>query len=89
MVAVQGYFIGKWSRRFGDRRVIFAGLALLALGMLLTGLTPRVPLPNYSQQQLQAEITAGGSMRAHENPTTQNMPVALPSDANTGWSGLI
>jgi DHA1 family tetracycline resistance protein-like MFS transporter len=89
VVAVQGYFIGKWSRRFGDRRLIFAGLALLALGMLLTGLTPRVPLPNYSQQQLQAEITTGGSMRAHENPTTQNVPVELPSDENTGWIGLI
>ena len=32
MVAVQGGFVGKWSRQYGDRRVIFAGLALLAIG---------------------------------------------------------
>jgi DHA1 family tetracycline resistance protein-like MFS transporter len=89
VVAVQGYFIGKWSRKFGDRRLIYAGLGLLALGIIMIALTPRVPLPNYSQQELEAEITTGGSMRAHENPTTQNLPVQLPPDTTTGWIGLV
>lgn len=89
VVAVQGYYIGKWSRRFGDRRLIYAGLALLALGMILVAFTPRVPLPGYSQQKLNVEITSGGEMRAHENPTTQNLPVQLPSDTRTGYLGLV
>jgi MFS family permease len=88
VVAVQGYYIGKWSRKFGERRLIFAGLGLLAIGMLLTALTPRVPLPGYSQASLTNEITASGSMRAHENPTTQNIPVELPDESRRGWLGL-
>lgn len=88
VVAVQGYFIGKWSRKFGDRRLIYAGLALLSIGMLLTALTPSVPPPSYSKTALQAELGASGSLRAHENPTTQNLPVTLPDDTNTGWLGI-
>jgi MFS transporter, DHA1 family, tetracycline resistance protein len=88
VVAVQGYYIGKWSRKFGDRRLIYAGLALLAIGTVMIALTPRIPLPSYSQTQLTAEITTSGNMRAHENPTTQNIPVQLPPDTNNGWLGI-
>ncbi len=88
VVAVQGYYIGKWSRKFGDRRLIFAGLALLASGIMMTALTPRIPPPSYSQQEMQAELTSGRSLRVQENPTTQNLPVQLPSDENTGWLGV-
>ncbi|MCU0487411.1 MAG: MFS transporter [Anaerolineales bacterium] len=88
VVAVQGYYIGKWSRKFGERRLIYTGLGLLAIGMLLTALTPRIPLPGYSQASLTSEITASGSIRAHENPTTQNIPVKLPDESRRGWLGL-
>jgi MFS family permease len=44
VVAVQGGYVGKWSR-YGDRRVIFAGLALLAIGLLLIAFTPQQPAP--------------------------------------------
>jgi len=88
-VAVQGYYIGKWSRKFGDRRLIFAGLALLALGVALTALTPSVPPPGYSQATLEAELTSSDVRSSTENPTTQNIPVALPDDQNTGWIGVI
>lgn len=89
VVAVQGYFIGKWSRKFGDRRLIYAGLALLALGMIMMALTPSVPPPGYSQQTLQTELNSGGTLRAHENPTTQNLPVQLPPDTHNGWAGIL
>ncbi len=45
VVAVQGGYVGKWSRKYGDRRVIFAGLALLAMGLLLIAFTPTQPAP--------------------------------------------
>jgi MFS family permease len=86
---VQGYYIGKWSRKFGDRRLIFAGLALLALGVALTALTPSVPPPGYSQAALEAELTSSDVRSNTENPTTQNIPVELPDDQNTGWIGVI
>ena len=49
VVMVQGYFIGKWSRRFGDRKLIFLGLATLAIGLMLTTFTPSQPPPWYDK----------------------------------------
>ncbi len=89
VVAVQGGFIGPWSRKFGERRLIYLGLALLAVGLTLTALTPRQPLPGYSKASLEAEMNASGGFRTHENPTTQNLAVELPPDDNNGWFGLV
>lgn len=89
VVAVQGGLIGRWSRRFGDRRLIFAGLALLALGLALTALTPRQPLPGYSRAELEAQLAASGNFRTHENPTTRSLAIDLPDDSHNGWLGLI
>ena len=89
VVAVQGGFIGPWSRKFGDRKLIYAGLALLAIGLTLTAFTPRQPMPGYSKEALTAELSASGDFRTHENPTTQTMPVELPDDNHNGWLGLV
>jgi DHA1 family tetracycline resistance protein-like MFS transporter len=88
VVAVQGGFIGPWSRKFGDRRLIYLGLATLAVGLTFTALTPRQPMPGYSKAALTAELTASGDFRTHENPTTRNLPVSLPDDTHNGWMGL-
>jgi len=88
VVAVQGGLIGPWSRKYGDRKLIYAGLALLAVGLALTALTPRQPLPGYSKAGLTAELAASGDFRTHENPTTRNTGVELPSDTHNGWLGL-
>jgi DHA1 family tetracycline resistance protein-like MFS transporter len=88
VVAVQGGFIGPWSRTIGDRRLVSIGLGALATGLALTAFTPRQPMPGYSQQELQAELSASGDFRTHENPTTRNLAVELPPDDRTGWLGL-
>ncbi len=87
VVAVQGYFIGKWSRRFGDRRIIFAGLALLAVGLILLALTPQRPVPWYSQADVTGQLTAGRELPG-ELPPTQDIAIDLPADGNNGWIGL-
>ncbi len=89
VVAVQGGFIGPWSRRFGDRKLIYAGLALLTVGLALTALTPRQPLPSYSKAKLEAQLAASGDFRTHENPTTRNIAIDLPSEDNKGWLGML
>jgi len=89
VVAVQGGFIGPWSRKLGDRRLIYLGLAALAVGMVLVSLTPRQPMPNYSQAALQAELSGSGSIRNLEHPTTKNLAVELPPDNRNGWFGLV
>jgi len=87
VVAVQGYFIGKWSRRFGDRRLVYGGLALLAVGLLIFGFTPRQPMPGYSQTALVEELS-GGRVMVGETPPTEDVAIELPDDSNNGWLGL-
>lgn len=79
LVLVQGKYIGPLSRRYGERRLIFAGLALVSLGLILTALTPAVVVPWYSAAELQAELT-------HSTSTIQ---VPLPAPADGGWLGLL
>ncbi|HEX6304078.1 MAG TPA: MFS transporter, partial [Anaerolineales bacterium] len=88
VVAVQGGFIGPWSRKLGDRRLIYLGLSTLAVGLVLTALTPRQPVPWYSKQALQSELQSSGDFRTHENPTTRELAVELPDDNHNGWMGL-
>lgn len=87
VVAVQGGFIGPWSRRFGDRRLIYGGLALLAVGLIFLGLTPQRPVPWYSEQALTEELS-GGRVVPGETPPTEDIAVALPDETRNGWLGL-
>lgn len=88
VVAVQGGLIGRWSRKYGERKLILAGLATLAIGLSLTAFTPRQPMPSYSKARLEQELQASGTFRTHENPTTQNLTIEIPDDRQTGWFGL-
>ncbi len=87
VVMVQGYFIGKWSRRFGEPRLIRFGLLALAAGLLLTAFTPRQPVPWYSRAGLQQQLTGQRNLPG-ETPPTQNLQIPLPDDASKGWLGL-
>lgn len=89
VVAVQGYFIGKWSQRFGDRRLMYGGLALLTVGLLLMASTPRQPTPNYSRAALQEELNSSTGDSPGEVPATENVSIDLPPDDNNGWFGAI
>jgi MFS family permease len=89
VVAVQGGFIGTWSRKLGDRRLTYMGLITLALGLALTALTPAQPVPWYSRPALVAELTEHNNQPAHTNTyATGAVHVALPSDDHNGWLGL-
>ena len=89
VVVVQGGLIGPWSRKLGDRRLAYVGLAALAIGLALTALTPAQPVPWYSKAALTTELSLRNNQPAHTNTyATGSVPVALPSDANKGWFGL-
>ncbi|HEY3342090.1 MAG TPA: MFS transporter [Anaerolineae bacterium] len=87
---VQGGLVGVWSRKYGDRWLIYLGLAALAIGLIFTSLTPQQPVPWYSRQAMTAELTASGSARTlpGEAPAARSIQIALPDDTNTGWAGL-
>ncbi len=89
VVAVQGGFVGKWSRRWGDRKLIYLGLATLAIGMALTAMTPTQPPPWYSKAALTAELSSNSAIEVNQIAATHNIPIALPDDSNLGWLGMI
>ena len=89
VVAVQGGLIGRWSRKYGDRKLVYAGLAILAIGLSMTAFTPRQPLPGYSQAELAAELQMESETRIGEHPTTDGLEVDIPPDDNKGWLGLV
>jgi MFS family permease len=88
VVAVQGYFVGKWSRRFGDRWVILLGLVLLAIGLTFTAITPSQAVPWYSQSSLLEELTLDKSQDS-QITSVEELNIGLPDESNTGWLGLI
>ena len=82
IVVVQGGFVGRWSKKYGDRWLVLLGLSTLAIGLILTSLTPRVPVPWYKQARVEASISGSN------NPSSlQNIHVNLPSEADNGWLG--
>jgi DHA1 family tetracycline resistance protein-like MFS transporter len=87
VVAVQGGLLGRWSRKWGDRKLIYAGLAALALGLALTALTPPDPVPWYSQARVQTELHAQQTLTGSV-PATGQLPIALPANTDRGWGGL-
>jgi DHA1 family tetracycline resistance protein-like MFS transporter len=88
VVAVQGGFIGPWSRKLGDRRLIYLGLATLAVGLTLVAFTPHQPVPWYSKAALTRELAASGNFHTNESSTTHNLQVGIPNDSHNGWMGL-
>ena len=85
IVIVQGGLIGRWSRKRGDRWLVILGVSALAIGLIGTSLTPRIPVPWYNQSKV-LESLAGQSSIAI---STQTIKVALPDEAAKGWFGII
>ncbi len=83
VVLVQGYFIGKWSRRFGDRFLIFLGLSTLAAGLLLMAFTPSQPPPWYNKADLTRQLNSQSTGAA-----VSPQAITIPEDTNKGLSGI-
>jgi len=84
VVAVQGKFIGPWSRRFGDRALVFGGLVMLAAGLLLSAAAPRQAVPWYDRAELVTELSGDDGTAV----TEQEIPITLPDESSKGWLGL-
>jgi MFS family permease len=84
IVIVQGGLIGRWSRKKGDRWLVILGVSTLAMGLIGTSLTPRIPVPWYSQSKVVESLAGQSEIRV----STQNIKVTLPDEANKGWGGI-
>jgi MFS transporter, DHA1 family, tetracycline resistance protein len=87
VVAVQGYFIGKWSRKFGERWLIMMGLGVLSIGLILTAFTPHQPVPWYNRAALQQQLSGDRNLPG-ETPPTKVVQIGLPDDSSKGYLGL-
>ena len=85
IIIVQGGLIGRWSKQKGDRWLVILGVSTLAIGLIGTALTPRIPVPWYNQ----AKVLAGLAGQSDLNLSTQNIKVTLPDETNKGWFGII
>ena len=88
IVAVQGGLIGRWSRKYGDRRLIIAALGLLAVGLILMGFTPHQPVPWYDEAAITAELNGTAESDLPLETARQNIPIELPDEEDKGWLGL-
>jgi MFS transporter, DHA1 family, tetracycline resistance protein len=81
---VQGGLIGKLTRRFGERRLVYTGLGLVASGLLLMSFTPTQPVPWYERDALIEELQSqtGGEVEISQ----VNL---LPPEDNRGVVGLV
>lgn len=87
VVMVQGYFVGKWSRKFGDRWLILMGFVVLGVGLIMSAVTFKIPVPWYSKEAVAIELT-GEVQQPGETPPVKDIQIDLPDDENTGWLGL-
>jgi DHA1 family tetracycline resistance protein-like MFS transporter len=87
IVIIQAGLIGRWSRQRGDRWLVMFGLGALALGLVLTALTPQIPVPWYRRDKVVASLEGtGGSL---STARTTSIQVELPDEAKRAWGGLI
>jgi len=82
IVVVQAGFVGRWSKKYGDRWLVILGLSTLALGLILTSVTPRVPVPWYDKAEVEAGLVGESSARVRD------INVELPTDDHNGWLGI-
>ncbi len=85
IVIVQGGLIGRWSRQRGDRWLVILGVSALAIGLIGTSLTPRIPVPWYSQTKVMDSLAGQSAIHV----SIQTIKVDLPPDAARGWLGIV
>jgi MFS family permease len=85
-VYVQVRLIGHWSRKYGERKLVFLALGTLAVGLLLLSVTPDQPNPFYIERQVEA------SLRTMAPNSTEaiigSIPIQLPSESQRGLGGI-
>ncbi len=87
LVLVQLRYIGRWSAKLGDRGLVTLALALLALGLLLTGLTPAAPHPFYVRELAQRDLLAAAP--SSTEAVMGELGVELPPNGKNSLAGVL
>ncbi|MFT3891833.1 MAG: MFS transporter [Anaerolineales bacterium] len=84
IIIVQGGLIGRWSRQKGERWLVILGVSTLAIGLIGTALTPRVPVPWYDREKVLQGLAGDNNVTS-----TQSIKVTPPEETNKGWFGIV
>ena len=87
LVLVQLRYIGRWSAKLGDRGLVKLALALLALGLLLTGLTPDAPHPFYVRELVQRDLLEAAPSQTEA--IIGELGVELPPNGRNSLAGVL
>ncbi|MCE7948492.1 MAG: MFS transporter [Chloroflexi bacterium CFX4] len=87
LVWVQVRFIGKWTRKYGEVRLVRLALGLLAIGLILTALTPMQPHPLYNERE--ARLYLLSQRPSSTEAVIGALGVTLPSNDGRGVGGLL
>lgn len=88
IVIVQGGLIGRLTKRFGERRLVYVGLGSVALGLTLMSFAPQQAVPWYSRDALIAELQSQ-PLAAGEDVGELEQVSLLPPEENSGPWGLV
>lgn len=88
LVTVQLRYIGPWSRKYGERKMVFGALALLSAGLILVALTPEQAHPLYVQNKVLHQLAEQASVSSTE-AVIGEINVELPPDSSRGFGGLL
>lgn len=87
LVYVQARLIGRWSQKYGERKLVFIALGTLALGLLLMSATPDQPHPLYVGWKVEASLRELRPISAEA--IIGDIPITLPQDSQRGFGGIL
>ena len=87
LVVVQARYIGRWTARFGERALLTASLLLLALGLLLSGTTPRQTHPFYVREIAEHDLLSQAPSRGEM--LIGALVLELPENGGNGIGGVL
>jgi DHA1 family tetracycline resistance protein-like MFS transporter len=87
LIVVQVRYIGRLSQKYGEGKLVYGALALLAIGLLLVAFTPDQPEPFYvrsiAERTLQAQTSTG------TEAIIGVIAAPLPDDGHNGIIGVL
>lgn len=87
LVYAQARLIGRWSRKYGERKLVFIALGALASGLLLLAVTPDQPHPLYVQRRVTFELRS--LTPSSTEAIIGDIPITLPEDSQRGFGGIL
>jgi len=87
LVTTQVRLIGKWSRRYGERKIVYAALALLSISLMLIAITPQQAHFFYVQRNVSFDFQQQAPNSAQA--ILGDLNIMLPDEDNRGIGGLL